>query len=291
MTAERSFVLKGFCPYDILALYDEFGLDVGKHLRGDFCIEIKDGNKTIYITDFAGTKCAGKLPRNSTIVVEDNRIISFTHNISVTDLYYNPPQGKRKKDNYDDFFNVLDEAIYLRHSEDTTVYLSSGVDSGAIATGCIRNNLKFKSLSIMGESGLAEDGTVLRSRLSLINDFKILWKECAPENLVLNEKTGGHEYLASNTSSKVVLSGLGADEYYHSTDYELASIFLKDSGVIYDNYNLDIRYPLLDPNVFKEFFYLKKSLRIKPQKRPFVEYMLSIGFPVYLDKKISLNLE
>ena len=49
MTAERSFVLKGFCPYDILALYDKFGLDVGKHLRGDFCIE--KGRNIIHASD------------------------------------------------------------------------------------------------------------------------------------------------------------------------------------------------------------------------------------------------
>ena len=290
MTVERSFVLKGFCPYDILGLYEEYGLDVGKHLRGDFCIEIQDGYRTVYITDFAGTKSAGILPRNSTIIVEDNKIVSTKSNISTTDLHYNPPQGAAKKNNYDDFFIALDDAISFRHEDNITIYLSSGIDSGAIATGCVRQGLNFNTLSIMGEDGDSEDGIVLRNRLSLNNNFKVLWKELAPKNLIKDEETGGHEYLASNTSTRSVLSGLGSDEYYHSGDHELAAVFIKDSSVIYNNYNLDIRYPLLDPIVYKEFFYLTDSLRRNPKKKPFVEYMKSIGYPVSDLQKKSLHL-
>lgn len=280
MTAERSFVLKGFCPYDILALYDEFGLDVGKHLRGDFCIEIKDGNKTIYITDFAGTKCAGQLPRNSTIVVEDNRILSRTDNISITDLYYNPPQGKEKQHSYKNFFIALDNAIKFRCKDNPTIFLSCGHDSGSIVTGAIRQGLDFRTLSCEGR----EDMKIIKKRLLLSVSSKIIYKNSYPK--VLTNQS--HSVLAINCESNVALSGLGADEFYSSTDTQLLEMFLKDSEKQYQKYNVEVRYPLLDPIVYKEYFCLDRSLRpTNPKKKPLIEYMNSIGYPVYAGYKKS----
>ena len=280
MTAERSFVLKGFCPYDILALYDEFGLDVGKHLRGDFCIEIKDGNKIIYITDFAGTKCAGKLPRNSTIVVEDNQIISRTDNISITDLYYNPPQGKEKQYSYKNFFIALDNAIAFRCKDNPTIFLSCGHDSGSIVTGAIRQDLDFRTLSYDGD----EDINILKKRLFLSSSHKLIFRD-------LDSKlpdSESHSVLASNCESNVALSGLGADEFYTSTDTQLLETFLKDSEEQYQKYKVEVRYPLLDPIVYKEYFYLHKKLRPNnPKKKPFIEYMKSIKYPIYEGYKKS----
>ena len=280
MTAERSFVLKGFCPYDILALYDEFGLDVGKHLRGDFCIEIKDGNKIIYITDFAGTKCAGKLPRNSTIVVEDNQIISRTDNISITDLYYNPPQGKEKQYSYKNFFIALDNAIAFRCKDNPTIFLSCGHDSGTIVTGAIRQDLDFRTLSYDGD----EDINILKKRLFLSSSHKLIFRD-------LDSKlpdSESHSVLASNCESNVALSGLGADEFYTSTDTQLLEMFLKDSEEQYQKYKVEVRYPLLDPIVYKEYFYLYSKLRPNnPKKKPFIEYMKSIGYPIYRGYKKS----
>jgi len=287
MTAERSFVLKGFCPYDILALYDEFGLDVGKHLRGDFCIEIKDGNKIIYITDFAGTKCAGKLPRNSTIVVEDNQIISRTDNISITDLYYNPPQGKEKQYSYKNFFIALDNAIAFRCKDNPTIFLSCGHDSGSIVTGAIRQDLDFRTLSYVE----SEDPEILDKRLKLNREYKC-WKESdtIPKTLVKPNlpDNESHSVLASFCKNRVALSGLGADEFYTSTDNQLLEMFLKDSEEQYQKYKVEVRYPLLDPIVYKEYFYLHSKLRPNnPKKKPFIEYMKSIGYPIYRGYKKS----
>jgi hypothetical protein len=287
MTAERSFVLKGFCPYDILAMYDEYGLDVGKHLRGDFCIEIQDGNKTVYITDFAGTKCAGKLPRNSTIVVEDNQIVSRTNNISTTDLYYNPPAGKEKQHSYKNFFIALDNAIAFRCKNNPTIFLSCGHDSGSIVTGAIRQDLKFNTLSYIEN----EDPEVLNKRLRLNKEFErwndvgLISKSSIKGKILENES---HVVLASSCKTNIALSGLGADEMYTSTDYQLMEVFIRDAEVQYNKYNIDVRYPLLDPIVFKEYFYLDKKLRPNnPKKKPFIEYMKSIGYPVYQGYKKS----
>ena len=282
MTVERSFVLKGFCPYDILGLYEEYGLDVGKHLRGDFYIEIQDGYRTVYITDFAGTKSGGVLPRNSTIVVEDNEIVSTRSNIILSDLYYNPPQGTDKKDSYDDFFKAIDDAVSLRHQDNPTIFLSSGHDSGTIMASLLDQNLEFNILTYTGQ----EDLDVLKKRLLLNFNHKLIFKEDINFYVKADES---HKVLAMNTPSKVALSGLGADEMYTSTDYQLMEAFIKDAEVQYNKYNIDVRYPLLDPLVYKEYFYLDKKLRPNnPKKIPFKCYMDSIEYPVYGGYKKSL---
>ena len=288
MTVERSFVLKGFCPYDILGLYEEYGLDVGKHLRGDFCIEIQDGYRTVYITDFAGTKSAGILPRNSTIVVEDNKIVSTKSNIILTDLYYNPPQGTDKKDSYDDFFKAIDESVFFRGQDNPTIFLSCGHDSGSIVTGAIRNDIEFSTLSYLGN----EDIEILYKRLRLNKEYlhwknaDIITKDSISENIPDSES---HSIFAKNCKTNTALSGLGADEMYTSTDYQLMQTFIKDAEVQYNKYNIEVRYPLLDPLVYKEYFYLNEKLRPKnPKKKSFKRYMDTIRYPVYGGYKKSL---
>ena len=285
MTVERSFVLKGFCPYDILGLYEEYGLDVGKHLRGDFYIEIQDGYRTVYITDFAGTKSGGVLPRNSTIVVEDNEIVSTKSNIILSDLYYNPPQGADKKDSYDDLFKAIDESVFFRGQDNPTIFLSCGHDSGSIVTGAIRNDIQFSALSYIGN----EDISILSERLKFNKTIDI-------PSIVLSKTTRSvipdnesHSIFAINCRTSTALSGLGVDEMYTSTDYQLMETFIKDAEVQYNKYNIDVRYPLLDPLVYKEYFYLDKKLRPNnPKKVPFKCYMDSIGYPVYGGYKKSL---
>ena len=117
--------------------------------------------------------------------------------------------------------------------------------------------------------------------------YKIIDK--ANGNKLKNVHTRAHYYLAENTSNKIVLSGLGADEYYISHDYELAEEFFIDASSQYNKFDLDVRYPLLDPNVFREYYLLSTDLRRYPHKKPLIKYMETIRLPIWNGQKISLT--
>lgn len=284
MTVEKSFTLKGFCPYDILGLYEEYGLHVGKHLRGDFSIKIQDGYKTIYITDFAGTQSAGVLPRNSTIVVEKGEIVYRRDNINTTDLYYKPPQGKSKKKHYEDFIKAVDNAVKFRctakpFNKMTTISLSSGHDSGTIVASALKQNLKFVVLSIVGQENLP----CLYDRHRVIESYNLSQKIVLKKDY---KRNNAHAILASECLTKILLSGLGADEFYRSGDFQLLETFLMDNYRYYEEYGIEVRYPLLDPDVYRNFYILNKDLRW-PAKKPFELIMEKIQFPIYNGPKIS----
>jgi hypothetical protein len=83
---------------------------------------------------------------------------------------------------------------------------------------------------------------------------------------------------------------LGADELYKSGDFELLEQFLSDAEEAYDYYNLDVRYPLLDPNVYLEYYLLDQRLLKNNNKYPLEVYMKSSGFPINYERKSSFYL-
>ena len=270
--------IHGFCPYDVERIYKEHGVLTYQHIRGDYAIEIIDGDETIYITDFTGNYAAGWLPKNSTLVLKNNRIIYKRGNHNISKLKYDPPSGLPKKDYYDDFFDAIDEAVRFR-CQDATLLLSSGHDSGTIAASIYHQDLPCQILSITGH----ENQETLHKRLVLFEDKRVVTEWDAQKD--------SHQVAAEHIDTPIMLSGLGADELYVSFDLPLYARFLKQSLPHYRNHNIQVRYPLNDWNVFREWRLLKENLR-NPlhQKKAFTEYMHDRGFPIYKGQKISFAL-
>lgn len=270
----------GWCKQNVKEVYEAEGLYSSHYLEGDFTIEIIEGNKRIYITDFAGTHAPLWLPRNSTVVVENNKVTLCKPNFVTSNLYYNPPQGLTKRYGYDAFFLAIDEAVKLRCVDNPTITLSSGHDSGTIVASAISQELKFNTVSLCGE----ESFPTLMKRLALVED-----------NIVIkhwSEGRSGHEIVADYIPSKILLTGLGADELYISNDWQLLEEFLKSSSTIYHKKGIQVRYPLLDFKVYQEWFRLTDKLKGDKLhwKIPFKEYMDQTTFPVYTGRKISFGL-
>ena len=271
--------VEGFCPVDIEEIYISEGLDTHYHLKGDYTVEIVDGNKTIYITDFAGTQCVGKLPKNHTLVLEGNKIVYAKENLTTSRLYYDPPDGLRKRTTYDEFFAAIHKAVKLRCTPNSWIAMSSGDDSGSIVASVLSQKLPFRSTITVKAN---EDMRVVDKRLSLTKGLLIdKW----------NENREAHEVVAHNIrrfGGRVLLSGLGSDEYLETMDYHLASTFIERTQHFYHDRNIQVRYPLLDPNVF--FMYHALDPRLKGDKKPLKKFLQSLGFPYRKKEKIPFYL-
>jgi asparagine synthetase B (glutamine-hydrolysing) len=268
----------GFCPFDIEQIYLSEGLYTHNHIKGDYTIEIIDGNKTVYITDFAGTQTFNKLPRNSTLVVQNNEIIYHKENIEISSLFYKPPQGIKLRGTYDELFQTIDDAVKLRCIDDPWITMSSGHDSGTIVASALSQNLKFNTLSVKA----VEDMKVLNSRLWLTEGILIDEYDDTKE---------AHEVAADGLAQhgcKTLLLGLGADEYLDSQDYQLATTFFRESSHYYHKHGIQLRYPLLDPHVFFMYHALEWQLKDK-DKKPLRKYMQSRNFPYRTKDKISFH--
>ncbi len=271
----------GFCPFDVEEIYLNEGLDTHNHLKGDYLIKILDKDKTIYITDFAGTYCAGKYPRNSTIVIQNNEIVYHKENVVTSALIYAPPQGIPKTNSYDRLFDAIDEAVKLRCQDSPTATMSSGHDSGTIVASALHQKLPFSTLSVSAH----EYRDILDKRILITNGMLVdKWKE----------NSDSHEVAAHNLAKigcHAIISGLGADELLMTNDFQLLSLFLEDSNVHYHGHGIQTRYPLLDPTVYFEYWSLRPDLiGNKVQKKPLMEYMKSRNFPYTTEKKVAFYL-
>lgn len=264
--------IKGFCPVDVAEIYKSEGLNTHRHLIGDYCIEIVDGYKKIYITDFFGTYC-DHLPRNSTIVIENNEITYRKDNINMSPYYYAETRVKT----LDDFFEAIDEAVKLRCANNPTILMSSGQDSGTIVASALKQNLEFETLSITG----LEDQNILGERLQLLKNPTVI-REWSPG-------IDSHLVAAMNSPTNVILSGLGADEAYWSGDFQLMRKFIRNSYKHYSKHNIQVRYPLLDYRVYINFFVLADE-QMKRRKACLVEYMKSLNFPHKPNLKVPFFL-
>lgn len=268
--------VRGFCPVNVKEIYQDVGLDTYRFLKGDYCIEIIDGNKTVYITDFCGTYSAKKLPRNSTIVLEDNKIIYKRDNLNLSPLHYSEVPRVKKLDK---LFEAIDESVKLRCSDNPTIQMSSGQDSGTIVASALKQNFQFKTLSISGR----EDQEILQQRLALFDDpiYITQW----------DNSLQSHEVAAQHCPTKHLVSGLGSDELYWSGDFQLLERFLHDSYQAYEKFGIQVRYPLLDSKVYVQYFLLEDGKYIsKKRKKPLIAYMESLSFPCKNELKVPFFL-
>jgi hypothetical protein len=272
----------GFCPFDVKEIYLSEGLDTHRHLKGDYTIQIIDGDKTVYITDFAGTQTFNKLPRNSTIVVQNNEITYCRENIEISSLYYKPPQGLKPRNTYDELFQAIDDAVRLRCVDNPWITMSSGHDSGVIVASALSQGLQFSTLSVKAK----EDMRVLDQRLKLTEG--VLIDEC--DNTKDAHQVTAESLGAPWRSCKTLLLGLGADEYFDTRDYQLATTFFREASHYYKDYGIELRYPLLDPHVFFMYHILEPQLK-DHNKKPLRKYMQSKNFPYRKKEKIPFYLK
>lgn len=280
------------CDGDIADIFKSEGVETHRYLRGDFLVTIFHQGTTTYISDFAGSQ-SYNIPRNSTLMVKDNQIVHLSQNITTTDLNYVPPQGIHRAQDYDTLFEAIDDAVKLRVPNGPyTMTLSSGHDSGTIATALLRTGLDENAEVLYAVGN--EDMSVLNARLTQFNktrefkeSFEEISKYCDPH------VSGGHYALAKNVQHKIMLSGLGADELYVSGDFQLMRDFLRDAQRAYRQFGIQARFPLLDPKVYRAYHSLDYKLMNMERlsaKTPLFEYMKTEGFPVKLDGKSSFFL-
>jgi asparagine synthetase B (glutamine-hydrolysing) len=280
-------------------LWATYGNRMGKHIRGDFFITVSHHELTTYISDFGGTKCAGYFPRNTTLTIDQNhKVVESFDTIGTTSWgHYSAPQGLDKKDHYNDLFEAIDNAVLIRVPEDSVpvVALSSGHDSGSIACSLNKQKVVYDVISCWGN----ENKEVLQERLNLVigssrmidyhsqEDKAHVLKEF--DNLLYPDKDTSHYIISKEIQNRVLLSGLGADEMYVSQDYDLMRQFLYTSNKAYEYYNVDIRYPLLDPLVYKEYRLLAPELQ-RRFKQAFERYMAHNKYPVNMGPKVGFYI-
>ena len=272
--ADIEVKIDGFCPVDVKEIYEAEKLETYRYLKGDYCIEIVDGDKTVYITDFCGTYSAKKLPRNTTLVVEKNKVVYKKDNVDVSPYFYH---GPTRTHNLDKLFIAIDEAVKLRCDPGSTLLMSSGQDSGTIVASALRQDLDFSTLSISG----LEDQEILKKRLSLIKSSRLI-TDWPPG-------TDSHLVAATNCTSDILLSGLGADELYWTGDFQLMEQFLYYSYKEYSKFQIEVRYPLLDSNVYVEYAKVLNG-NLTARKKHLVEYMKANNFPHKENLKIPFYL-
>lgn len=277
--------IKGFVynydEADIANLWKKHGLNLGKRIRGDFLITLTDHSKTVYINDFAGSKTLS-IPRNSTIVVENNKIVHSQPTISTTDLWYVPPQGAPKRETYNMFAAAIENAVKIRIPEGRySLALSSGHDSGAIGAAILKLGCADRCDVLYAYGN--EHIETLEARIKLFPVTKE-FKESREKMYSISSTIGSvesHTALAINTETKVLIMGVGADEMYVTQDYELMSDFFNQAELAYSHYNIEGRYPLCDPLVFREYYRLHHKLNSNFTwlKVPFKRYLKKMKFP------------
>lgn len=274
----ETFEIHGFCPVDVPQIWEVEKLNTFRFLQGDFFIKIFSENKVIYITDFAGTYSSHTAPRNHTLVFENNQITHFQQNWETSEKFYEYPTGWKKKHNLDDFIEAVDTSVKLRCTDNPTITMSCGHDSGTIVASALKQKLEFETLSVLE----TEYKDTLMKRVEKTNGKIVTGLK----------KGGGNEFLVNYIESSVVLTGLGADELYSCADDELLSLFFSKNQTLYQKYGIQLRFPLSDYNVWKEYFSLHKVYRemIRNPKAPFVKYMKQENFPIYFGKKLWFGI-
>lgn len=248
---------------NLIPLYKKYGVDFPKYLDGEWAIALYDFNKklAVFATDLFATKpiwrrgleCASyksglsqpptqpnnllrsvveprKMPANKIEVVYFNGTES-TKNVYDWDL-------NQHKNNYDDWIVSFEKAVKKRVSNNCFIGLSSGYDSGAIASCLSKLDLKFKAFIIEGK----ENKDILSQRMELVKDFEYIdstedydteidwvknriepFKYIGGEGSIQKDKASLALSkicrLAHSEGRKVYLSGQGSDEII--SDYSL----------------------------------------------------------------------
>lgn len=199
----------------IIPLYKKYGIDFVKHLDGEFAIVLIDFNERISLitTDTYGTKplfyssenglgaatykdaltkCGfsliDKMSANTTLIYDlDTYQLKEKREVTKFNL-------DQYKTNYDDWLKAFSESISKRcahNREKLFIGLSSGYDSGVIASELVNQKIPFKCYSVTGSENL----DILNKRWNLLRD------KCELEIVTITPqmRNEAHEHLLNNT--------------------------------------------------------------------------------------------
>jgi len=165
------------------------------------------------------------------------------------------------KDNLDDLTNSFEEAVLKRHTENSTLFLSSGLDSTPIAL-CLADHKKhFNSISCLTGSWEGKEdietlnqvlyytGTYNKNiKMESIPDYNISWDEKKSKSKWANNRNRlvfanlAHrltcfmrEKCISEFNSKVIFTGNGGDEIFDNYPALPAGHPLKYNGITSKN--------------------------------------------------------
>lgn len=236
---------------NLIPLYKKYGLRFADELDGEYAIALYDFKNDIalFITDLFATKpiwrngleCASYESGVGGHKIKANTIeaVSISTGKDLFAERYHEWSWKQFKDNYDDCLKALEKAVLKRYKPRCFIGLSSGHDSGTIAS--ILKGKDFKCYSIIA----SEDKKIIEERAKvvpteIIENFDINkeeehLKEAEDFNYKIQyddhlcEDSYKKDYaakalshicrLANAEGRKVYLSGAGADEIV--SDYSL----------------------------------------------------------------------
>ena len=318
---------------NLIPLYKEYGIKFPRQLDGEFAIALYDfGNDlALFITDPFGTKplwrngteCASYESGVGGHQVPPNTVegVKISTGEELFSFNYHKWDWTQYKETYDDWITAFEEAIRKRAAYRCFIGLSSGYDSGAIASELFNQGVLFKGYSVFNN----ENEEIIRQRKKyclefeeiVVNEDQKLEIENVPyrycnEKTVLDDK--GSLGLAAicqkahQEDRKVLLSGQGADEIigdykFFPKQSNFQGIFPKklkewqnfNGGTQRDYLNkeeyvggafsIETRYPFLDKNLVQEFLWLTPEFKNRHYKAPIYEYLTRNSVP--FDKDIK----
>lgn len=326
----------------LIPLYKKYKDDFPKHLDGEYAVALYDfkkgkvifatdpfGSKPLYVN---GTECGSyrsgvggeKLSPNTI------RVVSLKNNKYIEKENYHWDFENQHKENYDDWIAAFQKAIRKRAKDNCFIGLSSGYDSGAITCEMLKQGIKFKAYSFIGQ----EDQNVLKDRLKLVPEFEyftpkrydlpidnerytIFYKGSQTEMKVLDD--GGVFGvatmcdLARKEGRKVMMSGQGADEIlsdyalfpdqsefkgkfpeklskWRNFDKSCQESYLIKEEFAAGAFNIETRYPFLDKDLVQEFLWLTTEGKNRHYKAPLREYLIRNQFPFVPNKKKGFSV-
>lgn len=326
----------------LIPLYKKYGDDFPKHLDGEFAIALYDfkegkvifandpfGSKPLYIN---GVECGSYRSGVSGEKLNPNtiRIVSIQ-----TEEYYEKENyhwdfDNQHKTSYDDWIKAFEGAIKKRAKDGCFLGLSSGYDSGAIACEMLKQGIKFKAYSFLGQ----ENQSVLEARRKLIPEFEwftpkrydlpidnerytIFYKGIQTDMRAMDD--GGIFGvaticdLAKQEGRKVNMSGQGSDEIlsdyalfpdqsefkgrfpekltkWRNFDKGCQESYLMKEEFAAGAFNIETRYPFLDKQLVQEFLWLSIELKNRTYKAPLEEYLRRNKFPFEPNSKRGFSV-
>jgi asparagine synthetase B (glutamine-hydrolysing) len=250
--------------YFILDLYKKYKQKFVNYIDGEYSIVIFDKNNNLltFCTDIFMTKPLFYSAVGNSISISSYKssmnlqksIISatpstiYTFNLktnTLTSEKYFEFNLKQFKNNFNDFESALKNSILKRSKTDKKIFigLSSGYDSGVLASMLDNFNIKYESYTILNNENIE----ILNERRKIVKnyfEFKPDFRKIASAKLKIIQncepsKNASYNYVSDLASSglyliaqkarknncKIFLSGTGADEIFSDYGFEGIKIF------------------------------------------------------------------
>lgn len=314
----------GMCLIDA---YRKQGLKFLKYLDGEFAVVLYDFKKKIIVAgcDTFATKplWVGQTPSGALAFasyrssleriqitqnqrLDSNRgyVFDFYGNVikqySVVDFDIN----NQHKDSYDDWMTALAESIYKRTAsvrESIFLGLSSGYDSGVIASELKRQGIPFKAYSIYAQENkdillarhkLFEDGVLIDLERKQYDESREALKATCEESIYDTKSWKGYmtddkaavglHYiceLAKADGRKIYMSGQGADEIF--ADYGFAGSKMSSQSDLFGVFPEDLStcFP------WRNFYHGTQRAYLSKEENVAGSQGIEARYP-FLDKKV-----